>query len=99
MKVIFCCSAALSTSLLVEKIKNEAINQHINIDIIVCPLTELASSIEADIVLLAPQVKYAKRQIEKLLHPIPVIDIPIRDYALMDGKSVLTTIKDNISTK
>ncbi len=96
LKVILCCSAAMSTSLLVEKIKNEAINENIQIDIEAQGINDIDKRTQADIILLAPQVKYAKKQIEKLVSPIPVVEISMRDYGLMDGKSVFSYILSHV---
>lgn len=37
-----------------------------------------------------------KKQIEKLVSPIPVAEISMRDYGLMDGKSVFSYILSHV---
>lgn len=87
--MVLCCAAAMSTSLLVEKIKKEAENQGIAIDIGASGVHEVFHKAQdADIVLLAPQVKYIKKQLERNLHDVPVMEISMRDYGTMNGKNV-----------
>lgn len=87
--VVLCCAAAMSTSLLVEKIKKEAESQGIAIDIGAAGVHEIYHEAQnADIVLLAPQVKYIKKQLERNLNHVPVMDISMRDYGTMNGKNV-----------
>ena len=61
-------------------------------------LIEAKSLVEAkesfgkyDVVLLAPQIKYQKRSVEKIATPlgVPVMCIDPSSYALCDGKKVL----------
>ncbi|MFR7591279.1 MAG: PTS sugar transporter subunit IIB [Longibaculum sp.] len=89
LKIILCCSAAMSSSLLVEKMKVEAHHLGIDADILSMPMKDLDNHINADIILLAPQVKYALKDIEKMFPSIPVIEVSVKEYGLMDGKHVL----------
>ncbi|UTY39194.1 PTS sugar transporter subunit IIB [Allocoprobacillus halotolerans] len=87
--IVLCCAAAMSTSLLVEKIKREADQQDIFIDICAYGVHDIChQGAHADIILLAPQVKYMKKQIQKTLPDIPIMDISMRDYGTMNGKNV-----------
>ncbi|WP_050637867.1 PTS sugar transporter subunit IIB [Candidatus Stoquefichus sp. SB1] len=104
LKIVLCCSAAMSTSLLVEKIKKAASKINYPVEVYATGLTEIEKiAYNADIIIMAPQVQYAKKQIRKQFSPIPVIDVSIRDYGLMNGqnvfKEVLQTLnKDNKKT-
>ena len=52
---------------------------------------------EKDIVLLGPQVRFQKPQVEKLTNGnIPVEVIDMRQYGMMDGKSILETALSKI---
>lgn len=44
---------------------------------------------EADIVLLGPQVRYQKSQVESMAGDVPVAVIDMRDYGTMNGEAVL----------
>lgn len=45
--------------------------------------------VEADIIFLGPQVRYAKEEIQKTVGSIPVYMIGMKDYGMMNGDSVL----------
>ena len=88
--MVLCCAAAMSTSLLVEKIKREANQQGISIDIRALGVHDIChQATDAHIILLAPQVKYMRKQIQKSLPNIPIMDISMRDYGTMNGAKVL----------
>lgn len=89
INIVLCCAAAMSTSLLVEKIKREADQQGIIIDIRALGVHDIChQASDAHIILLAPQVKYMKKQIQKSFPDIPIMDISMRDYGTMNGKNV-----------
>ena len=92
-KILLVCSAGMSTSLLVNKMKDAAKEFNVEVDINALPVAECSSKInEVDIVLLGPQVRFQKSLVEKLANGrIPVEVIDMRSYGIMDGKSILTS--------
>ena len=57
-KILLVCAAGMSTSLLVNKMKESAIEKGIEIDIEALPISECSTVIDSvDIVLLGPQVR------------------------------------------
>ena len=86
--IVLCCAAAMSTSLLVEKMKREADYQGIRVDIRAVGVHDVHQATDANIILLAPQVKYMRKQIQKSLPNIPIMDISMRDYGTMNGRNV-----------
>ena len=46
-------------------------------------------STKADIILLGPQVRYAQKKIESEAPGVPVANIGMREYGMMNGKAVL----------
>ncbi len=87
MKIVLCCQIGMSSSLLVEKMKKEALDRNLKIDIEVCSLGE-ADDVRADIILLAPQVHHAYNKLKKE-SKAKVGKIDIRNYGLINGKGVL----------
>ena len=81
----------MSTSLLVTKMKEAAKEKGIEIGINALPVAECSTEIgSADIVLLGPQVRFQKPQVEKLANgriPVEVIDMKL--YGTMNGKAIL----------
>ena len=90
-KILSVCSAGMSISLLVNKMKDAAKEFNVEVDINALPVAECSSKInEVDIVLLGPQVRFQKSLVEKLANGrIPVEVIDMRSYGIMDGKSIL----------
>ncbi len=91
-KILLCCAAGMSTSLLVSKMQNEAKNTGMESKIWAIPVEELSNNLNGvDIVLLGPQIKYKLNEVkavcEKLNIPVDVINMI--DYGTMNGKKVL----------
>ena len=89
--ILLVCSAGMSTSLLVTKMKEAAKEKGIEVSIQAMPVAESSSVIDKmDIVLLGPQVRFQKPQVEALVNGrIPVEIIDMRLYGTMNGKAVL----------
>lgn len=88
------CNAGMSTSLIVKKMQESAEKEGVEVDIIAIPDSEIenrSNKYEIDVVLLAPQVRYMKNKVSKLLEQkgTPVEVIPITDYGMMNGKNIL----------
>jgi PTS system, Lactose/Cellobiose specific IIB subunit. len=92
--IMLVCSAGMSTSLLVTKMKAAAEKKNIDTDIFAVSASEVdevLSKKKIDLLLLGPQVKYMRAQFESKLKDknIPVDSIDMRDYGLMNGEKVL----------
>ncbi|MCF0148832.1 MAG: PTS sugar transporter subunit IIB [Clostridium sp.] len=89
--ILLVCAAGMSTSLLVNKMKAAAKEIGLEINIHALPVSECSSVIdEVDIVLLGPQVRFQKPQVDALVNGrIPVEVIDMRLYGTMNGKAVL----------
>ena len=91
-KILLCCAAGMSTSLLINKMKSEAEKRGIEVKIWAEPLDRAKEEFaKADVVLLGPQIKFALPEIKKLTdqagNKIGVIDM--MDYGMMNGAKVL----------
>ncbi|MDU2754778.1 MAG: PTS sugar transporter subunit IIB [Clostridium sp.] len=98
-KILLVCAAGMSTSLLVNKMKESAIEQGIEIDIEALPVSECSTVVDSvDIVLLGPQVRFPKPQVDALVAGrIPVEVIDMRLYGTMNGKAILESALAKIS--
>ena len=94
IKVILACSAGMSTSLLMNKIKQAAQERSIELDINAVSEANISEYLEGtNLILLGPQVKYLEKSINELVeHKIPVAVIALQKYGLMDGNAVLDDI-------
>lgn len=90
-KILLVCAAGMSTSLLVNKMNNAAKEKGVEVEITALPVSEADKlTDEVDIVLLGPQVRFQKPQVDALVKGrIPVEVIDMRLYGTMNGKAVL----------
>jgi PTS system cellobiose-specific IIB component len=90
-KILLVCAAGMSTSMLVKKMMEAAKEKDIEVEISALPVSECSKKVdEVDIVLLGPQVRYQKGQVDALVKgriPVEVIDMLM--YGTMNGKAVL----------
>ncbi|MGX5026393.1 PTS sugar transporter subunit IIB [Enterobacter asburiae] len=91
--ILLVCAAGMSTSMLVKRMRDYAATINADVNINALAIAEAKGKIknnEADVVLLGPQVRFQKSEIEAVAQgkaPVAVIDM--RDYGAMNGKSVL----------
>lgn len=86
------CAAGMSTSLLVNKMKDAAIKRGIEADIEAFPESQMHAKLDSiDVALLGPQVGYRLASAKELCSPkgVPVDVIPMVDYGMMNGEKVL----------
>lgn len=92
MKILLCCSAGMSTSLLVSKMEAYAKTEGIDCTIWAVGSAEVNNNMErADVLLLGPQVRYLLSQLKKVGEEkgIPVDAINQMHYGLCNGEEVL----------
>lgn len=90
MKIMLCCAAGMSTSLLVTKMEKAAQERRVEVEILANPVSEAEEHLDVDAILLSPQIRYAEKATKKLVEDkIPVINIDLRSYGRMDGAKVL----------
>lgn len=89
--ILLVCAAGMSTSLLVSKMLAAAKERGLEIKIEALPISEASRVIDnADMVLLGPQVRYQKPQVDNLVKGrVPVEIIDMRLYGTMNGKAIL----------
>lgn len=102
MKILLACSSGMSTSLLVNKMKEVAKANNIDAEIWAVGQSEVDSEIKkADVLLFGPQMRFLKSKYEpvgKELN-VPVEVIPPVSYGRCDGKAVLKLAIDLIKNK
>lgn len=88
--ILLVCNAGMSTSMLVTKMKKVAEEMNLEVFIEAKSLTDAKQNLgTVDIILLGPQIRYEKANVEKIAGTIPVVPIDMRDYGTMNGKKVL----------
>lgn len=98
MKLILCCNAGMSTSILVKKIEKycEVIGREISIQAI--PIENLKNHIEEiDMVLLGPQIRFKAKEVEELCNKFnkKYDIIPFTLYGTMNEKKILEELVFN----
>ncbi len=89
-EILLCCSAGMSTSLLVAKMQEEAKKRELDIHIFAEANADIGRFHgKVDVCLVGPQIKYAIPNIQKELPDIEVEAIDMRVYGLCDGAAAL----------
>ena len=91
-KIFLCCSAGMSTSMLVTKMRQAATDNSIEAEIVALPMAEFDTGIqEYDVCLLGPQVRFKLADFQKQAAAVnkKVAVIDAMDYGLMKGDKVL----------
>lgn len=92
MNILLCCSAGMSTSLLVTRMEKAAAEQGIEARIWAVGADAIRSNLnEADVLLLGPQVRYMLKELKTLGNEkgIPVEVINMMHYGMVNGAEVL----------
>ena len=86
------CATGMSTSLLVNRMKETAETKEIEFQIEAHPVGQIEKYGEAaDDILLGPQVRYELKNVKKMFLDTPVEIINMQDYGTMNGAKVLDT--------
>jgi PTS system cellobiose-specific IIB component len=86
------CAGGMSTSLLVNKMVEEAQKRGMEVDIAAFPVGELDTRLDGvDVALIGPQVGFMKAKAKKTAeaHNVPLEVIPMADYGRCNGKAAL----------
>lgn len=86
------CAAGMSTSVLVEKMKEAAVQKGKDAEIAAFPISEMEAKLDGvDVALLGPQIGFQLGRAKSLCEPkgIPVDVIPMTDYGTCNGMNVL----------
>lgn len=91
VNIMLACAQGMSTSFLVERMRKAAEMLHVEGKIWAVGSGQIQdNSKDADIILLGPQIRFRKAEIEKQInHSCPVETIDMLDYGTMNGESVL----------
>ncbi|WP_161979035.1 PTS sugar transporter subunit IIB [Streptococcus sp. S784/96/1] len=89
-KIILVCSAGMSTSLLMNKMRDYAQRIGYAIEVKAHPVSEIGEIGQtADVILLGPQIRFNLANVQKQFPDKPVESIPPTDYGMMNGENVV----------
>lgn len=92
MNILLVCNAGMSTSLVVEKMKKAVKPEHGEVVINAVPADQFEEFVKnSDVVLLGPQIRYKKKEFEKIASElgIPIEVINPADYGMVRGDKIL----------
>lgn len=90
MNILLLCSAGMSTSLLVQRMKEVAEDRNIEASVWSCGSQDSDHEIpKADVILVGPQLRFLLQKIEDKAKGIPVRVIDMMTYGRMDGSHAL----------
>jgi len=92
-KILLCCAAGMSTSMMVKKMREAATSKNIDVQIEATGLDGFDSHLaECDCVLLGPQIKYKLDDFKGVADAAgkPIAVINTMDYGMMKGDKVLS---------
>lgn len=90
VKILLVCSAGMSTSMMVQKMKVAADQRGLEAEIWAVGDAQAAENIKvADVLLLGPQVRFLEGKMKGIADGKPVAVIDMLAYGTMDGAKVL----------
>ena len=91
--IVLACAGGMSTSLLMNKMKESAAKKGIEIEIQAIGInTDILNTIpNKDILLLGPQIRFQESNLKQRYTDFPIHVIDMRDYGMMNGEKVLET--------
>lgn len=90
VKILLVCSAGMSTSLMVNKMKDAAAKKGVEAEIWAVADAEASENIKkADVMLLGPQVRFLEKKMKDVAGSKPVAVIDMMAYGTMNGEKVL----------
>jgi PTS system cellobiose-specific IIB component len=94
-KILLVCAGGFSTSMLMQKMKESALQENLDVEIEAIGEASLEDHNDCDIVLLGPQIAYREKDLSQELN-IPVKVLSAIDYGMMNGQNVLKFALDSI---
>jgi len=93
-QIYLICAAGISTSMMVEKMKAAAKEQgfECSIQAVGIPMAESIVP-NADCILLGPQIRFEKENIQSIAGDVPLDVIDMKDYGRMNGAAVIQKAK------
>ncbi len=96
-KIILLCAAGMSTSLLVSKMQQVSQEMGYETSIAAFPVATAKDHADADIILLGPQVRFAKKQVQDDVGPNVFVDeIDLESYGSINGQKVIDQVRKDL---
>lgn len=99
INVLLICSQGASTSMMCKKIKQEAEKNGVEMNVKAVAIAIAVANdyiLGSNIILLGPQIRYMKQKVQDASGSIPVLDIDMQAYGMIDGSKVYKQIMENL---
>jgi len=97
IKILLACSAGMSTSLLEKSIREAAIEQNIEIEVLAVASSAAKEILnDYDVCMLGPQVSFMLNSFKQMAENTPIIVIPPHIYAMAKGVDCLTLALESL---
>lgn len=94
-KIVLLCNMGMSTGMMVNKMKDAAAKDRYECEINAYSVEQLEEiSKDADCILIGPQIKFKLQEIKSKCESIPVKDIDMMNYGMMNGVAVLKMARE-----
>jgi PTS system cellobiose-specific IIB component len=94
-KIILFCANGFTTIMMREKIKEAAAKEGLEYTVEAYPYSEcMKQGINADVILLAPQIRYNRKTVEKQFPDKKLVVLDMTQYGAMDGVAILKAVKE-----
>lgn len=98
--VILVCSAGMSTSLLMTKMRDYAANIGYEMEVSAHPISEVEEvGKNADVILLGPQIRFNLSKVKGMFPEKPVECILPTDYGMMNGENIVKLVQKILDDK
>lgn len=89
-KIVLLCNQGLSTSALVAKMREVIERNSLDYEVNAYAVdTAETTAKDADVILIGPQIRYKKNEVQGLFPEKPVEVIDMSTYGMLDGKKVV----------
>lgn len=94
-KVLLVCAAGMSTSLLMNKMRDYAKSVNYDMEVEAQPVSTVdEKGQDADVILLGPQIRFNLNKVKGMFPDKPVEAIDIQAYGTMNGEKVVKHVKE-----
>lgn len=101
IKILLACAGGMSTELFCRKIREAALAENFDCEVSATSVSYLNDAVMKDVnvLLLAPQVRFHKEKLEAAFPLVPVENIPMQDYGMVNGAKVFKDLRVKYSWK
>ena len=94
--IILFCANGFSTIMMRDKIREAAKSGRLDYNVEAFPFAKIEEGSRADLILLAPQIRFNRKAVEKMYPEKKIVIVDIVAYGAMNGSAVLQEIQTTL---